>query len=188
MRNTKVPPWCRANAQLNSAVLASPTCGVPVGDGQKRARTGRPGRCFRWCQSWLDHPSRPDAGPNASRSARRRPPHRPPAHRPAAHQRRAATGLVRVPMPSTVTETRLPGDHRADPGGVPVSSTSPGSKRHDAGDELDDLPDREDHVRGPAVLHDVAVQLGLHLEIRSGPARFRSTDPAGRTCRNPCPG
>src|SRR5688500_6049646 len=40
MRNTKVPPWCRANAQLKSAVRASPTCGDPVGDGQNLTLTG----------------------------------------------------------------------------------------------------------------------------------------------------
>src|SRR5262245_29340291 len=39
MRNTKVPPTCRAYAQLNSAVRTSPTCGFPVGDGLKRTRT-----------------------------------------------------------------------------------------------------------------------------------------------------
>ncbi len=41
MRNTNVPPWWRANAQLNSAVRARPTCGLPVGDGAIRTRTGR---------------------------------------------------------------------------------------------------------------------------------------------------
>src|SRR5688500_11277592 len=40
MRNTKVPFVCLAWAQLNSAVRISPTCGVPVGEGQKRTRTG----------------------------------------------------------------------------------------------------------------------------------------------------
>src|SRR5690349_17180174 len=40
MRNTNRPPWWRAYAQLNSAVRAIPTCGLPVGDGQKRATTG----------------------------------------------------------------------------------------------------------------------------------------------------
>src|SRR5690242_3133462 len=39
MRKTKVPPWWRANAQLNKAVRAMPTWGEPVGDGQKRTRT-----------------------------------------------------------------------------------------------------------------------------------------------------
>src|SRR5690242_13471727 len=39
MRNTKVPPWWRANAQLNKAVRAIPTCGEPVGEGQNRTRT-----------------------------------------------------------------------------------------------------------------------------------------------------
>src|SRR5512141_2312605 len=39
MRNTNVPPWWRANAQLNRAVRARPTCGLPVGEGQKRTRT-----------------------------------------------------------------------------------------------------------------------------------------------------
>src|SRR5690606_7647065 len=39
MRKTKVPPTWRAYAQLNRAVRMSPTCGVPVGEGQKRTRT-----------------------------------------------------------------------------------------------------------------------------------------------------
>ena len=42
MRKTKVPPVCRACAQLNSAVRTMPTCGRPVGDGQKRTRTSEP--------------------------------------------------------------------------------------------------------------------------------------------------
>jgi len=42
MRNTKVPPVCRAHAQLNRAVRTIPTCGVPVGDGQKRTRMSLP--------------------------------------------------------------------------------------------------------------------------------------------------
>src|ERR1700712_2988513 len=42
MRNTNVPPVCRACAQLKSAVRTRPTCGVPVGDGQKRTRTSAP--------------------------------------------------------------------------------------------------------------------------------------------------
>src|SRR5262245_21063704 len=40
MRNTNIPPTCRAYAQLNNAVRTSPTCGFPVGDGLKRTRTG----------------------------------------------------------------------------------------------------------------------------------------------------
>src|SRR5215467_12757486 len=43
MRKTRVPWWCRAYAQLNRAVRTRPTCGLPVGDGQKRTRTGEPG-------------------------------------------------------------------------------------------------------------------------------------------------
>ena len=39
MRKTNVPPVCRACAQLNSAVRISPTCTIPVGDGQNRVRT-----------------------------------------------------------------------------------------------------------------------------------------------------
>src|SRR5689334_16326322 len=42
MRKTRVPWWCRANAQLNRAVRTRPTCGLPVGEGQKRTRTGEP--------------------------------------------------------------------------------------------------------------------------------------------------
>ena len=38
IRNTSLPPvWC-AYAQLNRAVRTIPTCGVPVGEGQKRTR------------------------------------------------------------------------------------------------------------------------------------------------------
>src|SRR6476661_11182712 len=40
MRNTKVPLVCLAWAQLKRAVRIRPTCGVPVGDGQNRTRTG----------------------------------------------------------------------------------------------------------------------------------------------------
>src|SRR5262245_3076247 len=40
MRRMKTPPWWRANAQLNSAVRAPPTCRWPVGLGAKRTRTG----------------------------------------------------------------------------------------------------------------------------------------------------
>src|SRR5688500_7034199 len=39
MRKTRVPPWWRANAQLNRAVRTRPTWGLPVGEGQKRTRT-----------------------------------------------------------------------------------------------------------------------------------------------------
>src|ERR1700761_7338247 len=39
MRNTSVPRWCRAKAQLNRAVRTRPTWGLPVGEGQKRTRT-----------------------------------------------------------------------------------------------------------------------------------------------------
>src|SRR5690348_5489806 len=39
MRNTSVPPWWRANAQLKSAVRTRPTCGLPVGLGAIRTRT-----------------------------------------------------------------------------------------------------------------------------------------------------
>src|SRR6187549_1909026 len=39
MRKTNVPPVWRAYAQLNRAVRIRPTCGVPVGEGQKRTRT-----------------------------------------------------------------------------------------------------------------------------------------------------
>ena len=42
MRKISVPPVCRAYAQLNSAVRIIPTCGVPVGEGQKRTRTSEP--------------------------------------------------------------------------------------------------------------------------------------------------
>src|SRR5687768_1179170 len=40
MRNTNVPLVCRAWAQLKRAVRIRPTCGVPVGEGQNRTRTG----------------------------------------------------------------------------------------------------------------------------------------------------
>src|SRR6185436_5522458 len=39
IRKTTVPPACRANAQLNRNVRASPTWGEPVGDGAMRTRT-----------------------------------------------------------------------------------------------------------------------------------------------------
>src|ERR671911_1207091 len=39
IRNTNVPPKCRANAQLNNVVRMRPTCGLPVGEGEKRTRT-----------------------------------------------------------------------------------------------------------------------------------------------------
>src|SRR6187549_1304105 len=42
MRKTSVPPLWRAYAQLNSTVRISPTCGRPVGEGQKRTRTSAP--------------------------------------------------------------------------------------------------------------------------------------------------
>ena len=100
----------------------------------------------------------------------------------------AATGLVSVPIPSTVTETVWPATIGPTPAGVPVSSTSPGSSVMIAGDELDDLADGEDHVDGAAVLHHLAVQLGADRRDRTGRARSRSTDRAGRTCRSPCPG
>src|SRR5690242_4952280 len=43
MRKTRAPWWCLANAQLNRAVRTRPTWGLPVGEGQKRTRTGEPG-------------------------------------------------------------------------------------------------------------------------------------------------
>src|SRR6187431_1078119 len=42
MRNTSLPPVCRAYAQLNKAVRIRPTCGVPVGEGQNLTRTSVP--------------------------------------------------------------------------------------------------------------------------------------------------
>src|SRR5271157_764007 len=39
MRRTSVPPQCRSNSQLNSAVRAPPTWRYPVGEGAKRRRT-----------------------------------------------------------------------------------------------------------------------------------------------------
>ena len=83
----------------------------------------------------------------------------------SVHRARVLTGLVRVPMPSTVTETVCPDVIGPTPAGVPVSSTSPGSSVMIRGDELDDLADGEDHVGGAAVLHHVAVQLGAHRQI-----------------------
>jgi hypothetical protein len=40
MRNTKRPPWWRANSQLNNAVRALPRCSSPVGLGAKRVVMG----------------------------------------------------------------------------------------------------------------------------------------------------
>src|SRR5947209_18756958 len=39
MRNRNLPPWCRANSQLKSAVRAPPICRNPVGEGAKRTTT-----------------------------------------------------------------------------------------------------------------------------------------------------
>src|SRR5206468_3606173 len=49
MRSRNLPPSRRANSQLNSAVLAPPTCKYPVGDGANRTRivTGNGGGGIR---------------------------------------------------------------------------------------------------------------------------------------------
>ncbi len=47
---------------------------------------------------------------------------------PGEGAQRAVTGLVNVPMPSTVTATVWPGRIGPTPAGVPVRSTSPGSR------------------------------------------------------------
>src|SRR3546814_3768865 len=39
MRSRNLPPWWRANSQLNSAVRAPPIWRKPVGDGAKRVTT-----------------------------------------------------------------------------------------------------------------------------------------------------
>src|SRR5438067_4000474 len=39
MRSRNLPPWCRANSQLKSAVRAPPMCRNPVGEGAKRTTT-----------------------------------------------------------------------------------------------------------------------------------------------------
>src|ERR1700709_1318538 len=39
MRSTRVPPKCRAKAQLKRAERTLPTCRLPVGDGGNRTRT-----------------------------------------------------------------------------------------------------------------------------------------------------
>src|SRR4051794_29194220 len=41
IRNRNLPPWWRANSQLNKAVRAPPMCKYPVGEGAKRVTTGR---------------------------------------------------------------------------------------------------------------------------------------------------
>src|SRR5690606_27085292 len=41
IRSSALPPWWRAKSQLNSAVRAPPICRKPVGEGAKRATTGR---------------------------------------------------------------------------------------------------------------------------------------------------
>src|SRR6266540_6207863 len=43
IRRMKLPPWCRANSQLNKAVRAVPTWMYPVGAGAMRHRTGASG-------------------------------------------------------------------------------------------------------------------------------------------------
>ena len=40
IRSRNLPPWWRANSQLNSAVRAPPICRKPVGEGAKRVTTG----------------------------------------------------------------------------------------------------------------------------------------------------
>src|SRR6185503_1765483 len=39
MRSRNLPPWWRANSQLNKAVRAPPMCRNPVGEGAKRVTT-----------------------------------------------------------------------------------------------------------------------------------------------------
>ena len=39
IRSRNLPPWWRANSQLNSAVRAPPMCRKPVGEGAKRVTT-----------------------------------------------------------------------------------------------------------------------------------------------------
>ena len=45
MRNTNLPPLWRANAQLNSAVRAMPTCGLPVGRRAEPSDDGASDEC-----------------------------------------------------------------------------------------------------------------------------------------------
>src|SRR5215210_189796 len=112
MRNTNVPPWWRANAQLNSAVRARPTCGDPVGLGAIRTRTLLVTRFHLVGQV-------ADAGDRD-------------------------LDLV-VDVYGTDTLGGAGEDHVT------------GEQRHHRGDVLDEHGDVEDHVRGAAVLLDLAV-------------------------------
>src|SRR5450756_2831945 len=80
-RNTKVPPWWRANAQLYSAVRTLPTCRSPLGAGANRTRTaaveppassttrdhrvGQGADAFDRDRNLVAHLHRPDAGGGA---------------------------------------------------------------------------------------------------------------------------
>ena len=145
MRNTRVPPVCRAHAQLNSAVRTRPTCGVPVGDGQKRTRT---------------------AGvPEGLLMVRHRVSARAlPAHRPGGRQRRT-TGFASTPIPSISTSTRWPCRTSPTPAGVPVRMHVAGQQRERAADVRDEVGDVEDHVGRAAVLD------GAPVQARCGPRR-----------------
>ena len=121
IRNTRTPPWCRAKAQLNSAVRAIPTCGVPVGDGQKRATTW-PGRravigraaAVRGAAGYVARP-----GWTACRSPRRSPTRsgRPRADRlrpacrssmtsPGSRSMISLTNSISSPTPNTMSDVR----------------------------------------------------------------------------------
>src|SRR5690606_34834046 len=108
--------------QLNSAVRTSPTCGLPVGDGQKRTRTA----------SGEISPSTGSNGGNGDHRiflGRHVPRYRGYPAPPAGYCSLAgSTRLRSVPTPSTVTVTSSPASIGPTPAGVPVRITSPGSR------------------------------------------------------------
>ena len=105
-RSTNVPPKCRANTQLNSALRTLPTCRLPVGDGGNRTRT------------WSG--ARPPSTLTGSASVQI-------LTHPAWSSVALRTMLVRAPIPSISTVISWPGSINATPSGVPVKITSPGS-------------------------------------------------------------
>ena len=122
MRKTNVPPTCRAYAQLNSAVRIRPTCGVPVGEGQKRTRTAEPGAAA----------ARGGHGAPGLAGARR-------PRQPARAQSRRSTGLRSTPMSSTSTSTMSPVHDRPDARGGAGEDDVAGQQREHLGDVRDQV-------------------------------------------------
>ena len=97
-------------------------------------------------------------------------------------------GSASVPTPPMVTSTTSPVDDRPDAGGRTGQQHVAGQQGHHRADVRHQLGDRVQHVAGPALLAHLAAHPALDAQRRSGPARSRSTVPAGRTCRTPWPG